>query len=122
MQRNPHYRASVVVYNTDRRLIDAIVERTGIDRVYTHTRPERENHKATAYSWRLVASDIRKWGPLLLPWLVVKREQMELLLEALAIAEANTPRKGESWQPVGTERRDEIVAAISNLNRKGRFV
>lgn len=118
--RHHHYRASVVVYNTDLRLIEAIVERTGVNRVYTHKRQARENHKRTAYSWRLVANDIRQWGPLLLPWLVCKREQMVLLLEALALADRNTPRAGQSWQQQSNERRDEIVAEISRLNRKGR--
>lgn len=56
----------------------------------------------------------------MLPWLVCKREQMELILEALDIAKKNTPVKG--WVPAGTVRRDEIVEAISRLNRKGRFV
>lgn len=120
--KNHHYRAVVVVYNTDLRLLEAIVEKTGIDRIYNHKLPEKMNHKKEAYSWRMGANDIRIWGPLLLPWLIIKRAQMELLLEALAIAETNTPRKGEKWTPVGTERRDEIVQSISQLNRKGRLI
>src|SRR5262245_16217020 len=91
--RNPHFRAVVSISNTDLRLMRALAERTGIDRVYKHVRPLKENHKAESYTWRMVASEIRVWGPKLLPWLVLKREQMGLLLEALAIAEANTPRK-----------------------------
>ena len=120
-QRNPHYRAVVGIYNTDVRLMDAIVEHTGINRVYSHTRLERENHKKTAYSWRMVAEDIRTLGPLLLPWLVCKKEQMALLLEALELASLNTPRKGEKLVRQPTTRRDEIAVAISELNRKGRF-
>lgn len=116
-----HYRASVVVYNTDRRLIDAIVERTGIARVYTHTRAPQENRKKTSYSWRMASTDIREWGPRLLPWLVCKREQMELLLEHLELAKRNTPRSGWTLDVDARDRRDEIVLRISELNRKGRF-
>lgn len=122
IQRNPHYRATVCVYNTDIRLIDAIVEKTGIDRVYTHTRPAKENHKKTSYRWNMVAEEIRQWGPEMLPWLFSKREQMELLLEALEIAHANTPRKGEKLtrDPDSLLRRDEIHHEIRRLNTKGR--
>lgn len=120
-QARPHYRYSVVIYNTNPALIDAIVEKTGISRVYTHKRPVKMNHRNHSYSWRMSADDIRKWGPALLPWLVIKREQMQLLLEALEIASLNTPRKGQTWVPQSTERRDEIVKSISELNRHGRF-
>lgn len=118
--RGVHYRASVVIYNTDYRLMDALIEHTGISRVYTHTRPVKANHKKTAYSWRMVADDIRLWGPRLLPWLILKKDQMALLLEALELAERNTPRAGERYVRQDNTRRDEIVAEISALNRKGR--
>lgn len=119
-QRNPHYRAQVCVYNTDKRLMDALVDSTGIDRVYAHTRQPKEHHKKTSYRWNMVADDVRKWGPQLLPWLVCKREQMELLLEALQIADGNTPRTGEPLVYSGLQRRDEIYAEIRRLNTKGR--
>ena len=120
IQRNPHYRAQVCVYNTDSRLMNALIDRTGIDRVYTHTRRPKENHKKTSYRWNMVADDIRTWGPLLLPWLVCKRDQMLLLLEALDIADKNTPRPGQPLQRSGLERRDAIYADIRRLNTKGR--
>ena len=120
VQRNPHYRAQVCVYNTDLRLMDALVRRTGIDRVYTHTRQPKENHKKTSYRWNMVADDIREWGPLLLPWLVCKKEQMLLLLEALEIADGNTPRPVQPWVVSGLDRRDQIHVEIRRLNTKGR--
>lgn len=120
VQRNPHYRAQVGVYNTDYRLMDALVDRTGVNRVYTHVRQPKENHKKTSYRWNMVADEIREWGPKLLPWLICKREQMVLLLEALEIAEGNTPRLGQPLAYSGLERRDEIYAEIRRLNTKGR--
>lgn len=123
-KNNPHYRAQVGVYNTDERLMTALVERTGIDRVYTHTRDPKHNHKKTSYRWAMVAQDVRKLGPLLLPWLVCKKEQMTLLLEALEIADRGTPRKGEKWirSEEDLTRRDEIYAEIRRLNTRGREV
>lgn len=37
------------------------------------------------------------------------------------MVQIDTPRKGLPYSPVGTARRDEIVEAISLLNRRGRF-
>jgi hypothetical protein len=122
---NVHHRIVVSVYNTDRRLMDALVERTGIDRVYTHTRTPKENHKKTAYSWRMTSRDIREIMPQVLPWLVCKREQAELVLEAAKLAELGGAKKGQKMAPLEDRiqwkaRRDEIALEISRLNRKGR--
>lgn len=122
VQRNPHYRAQVGIYNTDLRLMDAIAERTGISRVYTHVRPVKENHKKTSYRWSINSAEIREIGPHVLPWLVCKQEQMTLLLEALEIADRLTPRKGEKWVRSESDiaRRDEIYAEIRRMNTRGR--
>lgn len=119
-----HYRAVVTIANTDLRLMNRLVTVTKITRVYEHVRQEKENHKKTAYTWRMAPTEIRGLGPLLIPWLVCKQEQMTLLLEALDIAAKCTPIKGQPWSldPTLLQRRDEIVEAISSLNRKGRFV
>jgi hypothetical protein len=123
-----NWRPVVSVYNTDLRLMDALKERTGGGVVYTHTRQEQENHKKTAYSWRMRVSEIKTWLPELLPWLVCKREQSELLLEALALKTTLTPEKGRSLAQT-IEQRDVVRARIaavaveiSALNRKGRVV
>lgn len=110
------------MYNTDVRLMDALTERTGISRVYVHDRVPKNNNKKTSYRWTMVAEDIRKLGPQLLPWLVCKRDQMALLLEALEIADRMTPRKGEPWirSEEDKTRRDEIYAEIRRLNTRGR--
>lgn len=121
-----NWRPVVSVYNTDRRLMEALRERTGGGVVYTHQRQPQENHKKTAYSWRMRISEIRAWLPELLPWLVCKREQAELLLEALDLKASLTPAKGLPMAQT-VARRDEVRAriadiagSISHLNRKGR--
>lgn len=122
-RRKRHYRAVITISNTHVGLLNRIVEVTGINRVYHHARAEKLNHRKESYTWRMVPGEIRILGPQLLPWLVVKREQMELLLEALDIADKCYPRKGQKWvlDPALIQRRDEIVTLISQLNRKGRF-
>lgn len=123
VQRNPHYRAQVCVYNTDYRLMQALSKRTGISRVYEHTRPAKENRKKTSYRWGMVSEEIRQWGPLLLPWLVCKAEQTALLLEALDIKEQITPGNPgflPQNRPEFVGRLDQIYAEIRRLNTRGR--
>lgn len=119
--RQPHYRASVAIAMTDERLANAIIERTGIERVYSHGR-KGVRHR-TQYTWRMTASEIKVWLPCLIPWLVLKREQATLLLEALKLADLCTPRKGEKWDRSVVDasklRRDEIYAEIRKLNNRG---
>lgn len=118
----PRIRPSLAIYNTDYRLMMALIERTGIERVYTHTRPAKENHKKTSYSWRMVANDMREWLPDLLPWLVCKQEQAILMIEALELKTGLTPLKGQKWRRDATmmPRLLEIQQEISDLNRRGR--
>jgi len=120
-----HYRAQVGIYNTDIRLMEALTNKTGISRIYTHTRQAKENHKKTAYRWNLVADECRIILPQLLPWLVLKKEQSELLLQALKIKDKLTTKKGEMWlspNEVSVLRveLDLIHDQITYLNRKGR--
>ncbi len=109
-------RPVVIVANNDRRLMDVLVERTGIDRVYSHKRTARESlTKHDTFTWRMSATDIREHGPLLLPHLIVKRPQMELLLENLSLCAGYGPKPPETW-----ERRLEIQAEIRRLNKPGK--
>lgn len=109
-------RPSVIVANNSRDLMDALVDRTGIDRVYTHRRTQKESlTKKNTMTWRMGASDIREYGPHLLPHLIVKRPQLGLLLENLALCEGFGPKPPGVW-----ERRLEIQAEIKRLNRVGK--
>lgn len=122
---NHHYRAQVGIYNTDLRLMEALKEKTGIRRVYTHIRQAKENHKRTAYRWNLVADECRELLPQLLPWLICKKEQAELLLQALDVKNKMTTKKGEKWlSPKEVdecrELMDNIHLQITTLNKKGR--
>lgn len=121
LARYPRIRAVVSVYNTHRGLLERAQELFG-GSIYAHTRQPQENHKRTAYSWRLTAAQMRVLLPQLLPWLIVKREQATLLMEALALKSELTPTKGAEWRrsEAAYPRLVEIQALVSALNRKGR--
>lgn len=123
--KQPIYRPVVVIANTDYRLMEALMERTGINRVYehkvSHTSKSHNPRKRRQWTWRMVVGDIRVVLPWVRPFLVLKGEQADLLLEACAIKAENTPRPG--WTPDDGQRRqrmDAIYAEIRALNTRGR--
>jgi len=114
------FRPVVSIANTDSRLSDALIEKTGITRVYVHRRRGPRNRRQ--YTWRMSAEDLKTWLPIVIPWLVLKKRQAELLLEYLTVAETNRSRKGK---PFNTKARDPryketIHAEIRRLNLRAQ--
>lgn len=119
-------RPIVSISNCDLRLMEALQERTGCGRIYKHRRQPKENQKRDAYTWRLTALEQREVLPHVLPWLVSKREQAELLLRALEVKDQLTCSKGKPAanfreRDVLRAERDSIQQRISALNRRGRL-
>lgn len=123
-RNTPRIRPVISVYNTCLPLVERCAEVGGGGRVYAHTRPAHENHKRTSYSWRMTVEQMRELLPLMLPWLIAKRPQAELLIEALERKALLTPAAGVDWRPDDSDiqRITEIQAQISALNRKGRHM
>lgn len=115
-QRARQFRAVVSVANTDPRLAEALALKTGIDRVYVHKAPGPRNRQQ--YTWRMNAEEQRRWLPALLPWLVLKRRQAELLLEYLKISKENTCVLGKPMAFTNLDRKVEIHTEIRKLNRR----
>lgn len=115
-QRARQFRAVVSVANTDPRLAKALAIKTGIDRVYIHKAPGPRNRQQ--YTWRMNAQEIRKWLPILIPWLILKKKQAQLLLRYLVIAEANTCRAGKKRVITGLHHKEAIHKQIRLLNRR----
>jgi hypothetical protein len=124
------YRPRVGIYNTDKRLMDAIVAKTGVDRVYAHrisSANGRDQRAKVAYEWRINATECRWLLPIVLPWLVCKVEQANLLLEALDLMATRRPIKGKVWhhladragRAVSNARIIAIADRMNSLNRKG---
>jgi hypothetical protein len=125
--RQPHYRAVVAIANTDFRLMEALVNRVGDGQVYEHrvsnTRASHNPRKNRQWTWRMNANQIRVWLPPVRPWLVLKDEQAELLLEALELkarygSEGRYPNAAQVIQI--RDRLTEIYQAIRALNTRGR--
>lgn len=126
-KRNDHFRAAVVICGTDVRLLETIVINTGVMRIYSHRVNDapKSPRKRQQWTWRLGAYDIRLWLPAIKPYLVIKGEQADLLLEALEIKQRLDPStKGFKviWRSKLTERLSEIYEAMRALNTRGRII
>lgn len=128
--RKTHYRPVVVVAaNTDYRLMEAIKKEMGEGQIYEHkvseTRPSFNPRKRRQWTYRLNVGQIKTWLPQIAPWLVLKQEQAELLLEVLAIKTRLTPGVGTEWRMAAdrdplNSRMDEIYEQVRELNARGR--
>lgn len=127
VQRKDHFRTSVVICGTDIRLLETLVVNTGILRIYSHRVNGAANtpRKRQMWTWRLASEDIRLWLPAIRPYLVIKGEQADLLLEALDIKHQITPGNAgfmPTVRPALIERLGSIYGIIRSLNTRGRIL
>ena len=121
----------VIAAGTDVRLFDAIREKIGVGQVYTHrisnTAKSHNPRARIQYTYRLNVKQITEILPDVLPWLVLKKPQAELLLEAI---EWNRKRNSTGGYPGFNDpefreesynRLNEIYSSIRALNTKGRI-
>lgn len=122
------YRPVVVVAaNTDYRLMEAIRERIGVGQIYEHAVSNtRQSHNPRArrqWTYRLNVGQIQDLMPHVRPYLVLKGQQVDLLLEAMQIKASMHPGQpgflAANREPL-TQRLDDIYAEIRRLNTKGR--
>jgi hypothetical protein len=128
--RGIQYRPVVVIAaNTDYRLMEAIREEIQVGQVYEHvvsnTAKSFNPRKRRQWTYRLNTTQIANWLPGIRPWLVLKKEQADLLLEAQQLKLKLTPGNGTAWRheqtrkPI-TDQLDTIYERIRELNTRGR--
>ncbi len=121
------YRLRVEISNTHRGLLEAVADRTGVKRVGTRNLKSIPGRKSVCYVWRANATELRWLLPQLIPYLIVKRRQAELLLAAMVLKDEMAPVAGRKWDFFDRAKRraqqaqvESIAADINDLNRKGR--
>ncbi len=100
------YQSRLAVCNTKKELIDYLMKTTGIGRTRVSHTPLRKPF----YYWALSSENIRKFLPIIFPYLLLKRKQAELLLEYLSIVKVGYRH------PQGEDRRVGIAAEMRRLN------
>jgi len=104
----------LVVVNTNKVLLDRLYSLTGAGSINNHTKRKNRNHKPT-FCWAVRGG---KQLTLLLqtvyPYIVIKREQAELLMELCDLKAKSTSRR-----KFYVERQYEILDRLHELNRRG---
>lgn len=125
-KRHLSYRPRISIYNSRRKLLEAVVEKTGMGEIHLHIRRKgREIKSKDVYEWRITRDDCRKLIPKIMPWLILKDRQADALLDIIDIIEKRWPKKGQKWAHVEdreatNERLINLVALIKQLNKRGK--
>ena len=110
---NYNYTATMFVGNTNAVIIDICKE---LNLGYIDYRKQINIKHKKAFVWRLTSNPCRALLPLILPYLRIKKQQSELLLEYLnLVAKANV----RSFRSEYLKKVDEIYCKIKALNKKG---
>lgn len=110
-----NYICGVYIRNTDRRLLEVFAKYFG-GNIY-FLRRQKSNHK-DSYSWQCAGFKAAELCKCILPYLVIKRRQAELLLEFSKTLKNNV--KNNSKLPKCIEnKRTKLINKIKILNKRG---
>lgn len=107
----------VQVTNTNLDLLRHLIKLTGLGRI-TEKGRKKSNHK-NAYYWGLRVEEIKLLLPLLKEFLIIKRQQAELMLEYLA---TYSNIRSNSHRPLTLDQkidRELIYEELKELNKRG---
>jgi hypothetical protein len=109
------YGLHVSVTNTYKPVVDWLQKKTGLGSIGSKLR-DKENYK-TAYTWVLQVNQIQPFLEALLPYLIIKHAQAELMLEFLTkcTSTSNMPLTESAKQ-----LRRIICLEMAELNRQGK--
>lgn len=110
------YKARILVVNTDRKMIEWCVEKFN---GFLHQRRFRNKKWKDCFSWhRGIAKKDEEWLRSLLPYMITKKERVQLLIDYLqTVSEKRTKR---NLPPEVFAERKRIKEKITELNDSGR--
>jgi hypothetical protein len=78
---NPYYQTNMEVTNTEEALINWLINNFG-GRNYTYTEKQTpKNSRRTVYRWIISGDDLTELCHLLLPYLIIKKRQCEIMIQ-----------------------------------------
>ena len=105
-QRNPKYQSEICVINTDKRLMDWLESKMGglINARNMNGKNVKKDIWKISYRWRIQESLHPELLNLILPYLVIKKRQAELIIEYWS-KKTRQYRKGRQWEMSDEEKR-----------------
>jgi hypothetical protein len=111
---NVYYQAVLHVANTDKRMIDWIIEITGLG---SYHRGKHHPPRKVWYRWAVRSAAACEVVRTVYPYLVCKQRQADVLLELGEEVKVG-PGRGYRLSPETTEYRDRLYQILKNLHRR----
>lgn len=111
--RGNSYRTDVTIANTCKKVTDWLLKNFG-GAVYTRT--FKETRYKTAYNWYMDPKEILSLLPKVIPFLVVKKSQAELMLEFRNLIQEHNLQLSKKV----VDKRRRIANRFRKLNKKGK--
>lgn len=104
----PYYQTNIQVTNTDKALIDWLVEIFG-GLFSTRTRKQMDNKsRKQVYTWTASGDRVTHLCELILPYLIIKKRQCEIMIQMRATFTPNHCIKGKQ----GIQTQDPVLVAL----------
>jgi hypothetical protein len=115
-QKNPKYQSEICVINTNKGLVDWLVRAGGL----VNVRPRNDERWKVAYRWRIKESLHPDFLRAILPYLVIKRKQAELIIQYCETKISHI-RQGNKRDMSDEElaKRESYYQQMKLLNAKG---
>ena len=116
-QRSPKYQSEICVINTDKRLMDWFEKRVG---GLVNARIVYGKNDKVSYRWRIKESCHPDFLKMIIPCLVIKQRQAELIVEYWS-KKTKSYRQGRKWQMPDEEKelRAHYHQELKKLNARG---
>lgn len=116
-QKSPKYQTEICVVNTNYALIEWLQIRIG---GLINTRKKYDEAWKVAYRWRIQESNHSEFLQAIYPYLVIKRQQAQLIIEYW-IKKVKQYREGRRWEMSNDElnMRESYFQKLKDLNAKG---
>lgn len=100
----PHFHTTMQVSSTDACLINWLVDNFGGRLQYYTARQTPKNSKRAVYRWTAHSDRVKHLCEIMLPYLVIKKEQAEIMIQMRDTFEKTRMQKGQQGtQPISQE-------------------
>jgi hypothetical protein len=121
--RSPVYRAMLVVAMTSKETIEAIHTFTSVGTIHYEERNNKKETNCSVYRWQIsVSTDLRGVLQAILPYLILKRGEVETVLEYLSLPSDPSMGKGIPKPLFYTHKREAYYQRLHDVKTRGKGI
>lgn len=118
--KTPHYQTNIEVTNTDKNLIDWLSQTFGGRTAFYTAKQTPKNSRRAVYRWMASGERVTHLCELILPYLIVKKRQCEIMLQMRETFKHTGIKKGQQSLPIVSQEileiRRKLLFEIQNLH------